>query len=168
MVTDDERREVAGRLRAYGKEFGDATWRELCNVVLYDEDRYPSTVRKLRLIDRLADLIDPGDTSQGRRDTVACDPTERGVDSIRDWCRERLGGADGAKAHMLCSVMSAIDEWHHLERATARTARPVDRGALLGLADEMDEKARSSGYFLVSPTLVECARRIREACGLVS
>ena len=59
MPTDDERREVAERLRAYGKEFGDATWRELCNVVLGDEDRYPSAVRKLRLIDRLADLIEP-------------------------------------------------------------------------------------------------------------
>ena len=69
MATDDERREVAERLRAYGKEFGDATWRELCNVVLYDEDRYPSTVRKLRLIDRLADLIDP-DCEEGRYEGV--------------------------------------------------------------------------------------------------
>ena len=57
--TDDERREVARRLRAYGKEFGDPTWRELCNVVFWDEDSYPTAVRKLHLIDRLADLIEP-------------------------------------------------------------------------------------------------------------
>ena len=73
MPTDDERREVAERLRAYGKEFGDPTWRELCNVVFWDEDSYPTAVRKLHLIDRLADLIDPGDTSPSCRDTVACD-----------------------------------------------------------------------------------------------
>ena len=76
LPTDNERREVARRLRAYGKEFVDATWRELCNVVLYDEDRYPSTVRKLRLIDRLADLIDPDttmDTTKTPTDTTKRD-----------------------------------------------------------------------------------------------
>ncbi len=43
-----------------------------------------------------------------------------------------------------------------------------DREALLALADELDEKAESGGYFLVSPTLRESARRIREACGVVA
>lgn len=43
----------------------------------------------------------------------------------------------------------------------------VDRGALLKLADELDERVESGGYFLVSPTLRECARRIREALGEV-
>ena len=73
MLTDDDRRRVAERLRAYGREFGDPTWRELCNVVFWDEDRYPTTVRKLHLIDRLADLIDPGESgheSGQNRDTV--------------------------------------------------------------------------------------------------
>ena len=72
MPTDDERREVAERLRAYGKEFGDPTWRELCNVVFFDDDLYPSAVRKLHLIDRLADLIEPesGQNLDTNRDTV--------------------------------------------------------------------------------------------------
>ena len=73
MANDYERREVAERLRAYGKEFGDPTWRELCNVVFGGDNRYPTTVRKLHLVDRIADLIDPGDTSLSCRDTVACD-----------------------------------------------------------------------------------------------
>ena len=59
MATDDERREVAERLRAYVKRFRDPTWRELCNVVFLDEDQYPREARKLHLIDRLADLIEP-------------------------------------------------------------------------------------------------------------
>ena len=60
MATDDERRRVAERLRAA---------------------KGPSLMVLMEVLgvggegafDRLADLIDPGDTSQGCRDTVACD-----------------------------------------------------------------------------------------------
>ena len=64
---------------------------------------------------RLADLIDPGDMSQGRRDIVAC-----------------------------------------------------DREALLGLAEEMDERAPYGWYSGERDSLRDYAHRIREALGVES
>lgn len=71
MATDDERREVAKRLRGYVSE-----WRDMpsfsvskgvaCSLGI---GRFDGESQLLRL----ADLIDPGDTSQGCRDAVACD-----------------------------------------------------------------------------------------------
>lgn len=113
VVSDDERREVAERLRKSGKEFGDPTWRELCNVVFGGDNRFPTRVRKLHLIDRLADLIDP-DCEDGRYEV-------------------------------------------------ARTARPVDREALLALAKGLCD---GHPYGLCHGGLEQLACRIREACGV--
>lgn len=168
MATDDERRDVAERLRAYGKEFRDPTWRDLCNVIFGGDDRFPTTVRKLHLVDRLADLIEPAPT---RSDTAPTfDPTERGIDSIYDWCFSGLECADGAEDHLYCSIMSAIEEYRHPERVTATTARPVDREALLALADEMGHPIKQAVWFQTAGVrrehiMAEYARRIREACG---
>ena len=96
--------------------------------------------------------------SQGRRDAVARDPTERGIDSIYDWCFAAIEGADGAEDELYCSIIRAIEDYRHPERVTARTARPVDRDALLALADELDAE---KNFVLVGGY----ARRIREACG---
>ena len=138
MANDYERREVAERLRAYGKEFGDPTWRELCNVVFFDDDLYPSAVRKLHLIDRLADLIEPSDTSLSCRDTVAPD---RGAPET---CEHWLDG----------------------ECYALRTARPVDRRALLALAQSM--MVRHSWLSASDAARAKrIADRIREACGEV-
>lgn len=131
MATDDERRRVAAAFRRFREETTNRGFASLfdvfdaCGLTYYDG---------VVLYDRLADLIDPGDTSQSRRDNVACDPTERGIDSIYDWCFERIEGADGAEDYMLCCIMSAIEEYRHPERVTATTARPVDRAALRSVA----------------------------------
>ena len=129
MTTDDERREVAKRLRMNV----DKGVPLLLNVAFAAFRVDPVSLERVVTSDeaalKLADLIDPCDTSQDCRDTVAC-----GVDSIYEWCRERLEGADGAEDYLYCSIMSAIEEYRHPERVTARTARPVDREALRSVA----------------------------------
>ncbi len=136
MATDDERRRVAAALRA---ESGPSLTVLMCVL----------GVGGGRLFSRLADLIDPGDTSHNCRDAVASDPTERGIDSIHEWCFERLEGADGAEDFLYCSIMSAIEEYRHPERVTARTARPVDREALRAVASGLrslgDREVLSAG-----------------------
>ena len=136
MITDSERREVARRLRGQAKKLGP-------NMDAPEFAHYTADVIDVgecmtwyEMTLRLADLIEPGDMSQSCRDTVA-----RGIDSIYQWCFERLEGADGAEDELYCSIMSAIEDYRHPERVTARTARPVDRDALLALADEMDRSA---------------------------
>ena len=146
MISDEERREVARRLRAAKRP---------SLIVLMDV----LGVGGEGVFSRLADLIEPGDMSQSCRDTVA-----RGIDSIYDWCFERLEGADGAEDELYCSIMSAIEDYRHPERVTARTARPVDRDALLELADEM-ETADPEDLDVAIDYVTECASRIREACG---
>jgi hypothetical protein len=108
------------------------------------------------------------DVSQSRRDTVACNPTGRGIDSIYEWCFERLEGADGAEDELYCSIMRAIEDYRHPELANAHTVRPADREALLALADEMEEEG--VGRFSTTVRggwLVDSAYRIREALGVV-
>lgn len=167
MATDDERLEVATRLREYGKEFGDPTWRELCNVVFGGDNRFPTVARKLHLIDRLADLIEPAPTGSDRGPTS--DPTERGIDSIYDWCFAAIEGADGPEDELYCSIMSAIEEYRHPERVTARTARPVDREGLLALTDGIVDAVRDSSDIGIEGKFAEVmrklARDIRELCG---
>ena len=48
------------------------------------------------------------------------------------------------------------------------TARPVDRDALLALADEMERRAPYALHGGWRDSLRDYARRIREACGVVS
>lgn len=176
-VTDDERRRVACNIRdnylcdGLGitgvSAFTIARAIGMCPEIIVDDADFWS---------RLANLIDPGaakaptssDTASTRADaTEACDgdvdPTERGIDSIHDWCFERLEGADGAEDYLYCTIMSAIEDYRHPELATAHTVRAVDRDALLALADEMDELCgpwRDCGEHY--------ARRIREALGIKS
>ena len=119
MPTDDERREVAERLRCAAEQGQPYTVPTLaCFVGDGCADIWT----------RLADLIEPSESGQN-------------LDTNRD------------------SVPK--------ESPAVQMAPECDREALLALADEMDGKAESSGYFLVSPTLREYARRIREACGEV-
>ena len=128
MATDDERREVAERLRSFVTDDSVYADVDACHV-LYTIGLYYKDIDRIYFsgidVARLADLIDP-DCEDGRYEGV-------------------------------------------------RTARPVDRGALLELADEMeefgnlpvkhpgvrvlhnDDFSRELGY----------ARRIREACGEV-
>ena len=178
MASDSERREVAENLRyladypgapvRYAEQFRD----ELSAVVLPDGFTHDYS----ELIQRLADLTEPSrDATATHTDASAtCDvsqscrgdayPTERGIDSIYDWCFERLEGADGAEDELFCSIMRAIEDYRHPERATAHTVRAVDREALLALAEECDEM-RDNGCSIGSYEVYRIARRIREACG---
>ncbi len=172
-----------------------ADYYQMCKAVcgyLPPEHMHPCDYEELH--DHLADLIDPGpakaptssdtaptrtdatatcDASQDCRDNVACDPTERGIDSIYEWCRERLEGADGDEDELYCAIMRAIEEYRHTELVTAHTVRPVDREALLALADEMDKDGRiqrerqkaGKRWFIDGLDVREYARRVREACG---
>ena len=177
--TDDERRRVAERLREksrkYAREFSSShtsinAYHEV-REVLYGTDGAPKSL--CEFFDRLADLIEPCDMSHGCRDTVACDPTGRGIDSIYDWCFERLEGADWAEDELYCSIMRAIEDYRHPELATARTVRPVDREALLELADEMGHPIKQAVWNQTAGVrrehiMAEYARRIREALGAAS
>lgn len=64
MATDDERRRVAERLRCAAEQGQPYTQPTLACFVGAD---------CVDIWTRLADLIEPGDMSQGCRDTVACD-----------------------------------------------------------------------------------------------
>ena len=129
MATDDERREVAERLRAGADRQADHTMSMyLCLAVLgdYFAERFDRGELRRELFNRLADLIDP-DCEEGRY-------------------------------------------------SVARTVRPVDRGALLALADEIEYGASSDdGEYHDLPAIMvaavarkqmEYARRIREALGV--
>ena len=162
----DARREAAKALRAIKR--GGEGWFSLSEAVL------GRPAPRDEVVARLADLIDPGDMSQSCRDTVA-----RGIDSIYDWCFASIEGADGAEDELYCSIMSAIEDYRHPERVTARTARPVDRDALLALADEMDRSAlellktndldpnrkRRATRRDHARSPMAASGRIREACG---
>ena len=113
MVSDDERRRVAERLR---DEVGcGSSWpgMERLGVILGVEggSGFPG-----RFLSRLADLIDP-DCEEGRY-------------------------------------------------SVARTVRPVDREALLALADKLEGEGLD-GWASGPLNVGEYARRIREACGEV-
>lgn len=122
-------------------------------------------------LSRLADFIEPAPTSSDKA-TTGCDPTKRGIDSIYEWCRESLEGADGAEDYLYCTIMSAIEEYRHPERVTARAARPVDREALLALSDGIVDAVRNSGTSGIEGEFAEAMRRlardIRELCGEVA
>lgn len=163
MISDTERREAAAWLRG---EIGSGYYwpglLRMSEALGVPDPKRPGYTG--RLLGRLADLIEPGDMSQSCRDTVA-----RGIDSIYDWCFERLEGADGAEDELYCSIMSAIEDYRHPERVTARTARPVDRDALLALAKVLGgigDRYNEHERYELGTTFKAIADRIREACGV--
>lgn len=165
--TDDERRLAAERLRWLAASdlppWVGYTYEAVMGYVpkvgegsVYQESSYKEYVS------RLADLIEPAPTISDSAPTSV--PTERGIDSIYDWCFAAIEGADGAEDELYCSIMRAIEDYRHPKCVNARTARPVDREALLALADELEE---GDVTYLVSTQYVldSFASRIREACG---
>ncbi len=174
-VTDDERRRIAleCRERAYREEFTGEVVARTIGTFTSGKSRYDHDAWY-----RLADLIEPTPTSsdttathsdasatcgvsQSRRSEV--DPAERGIDSIYEWCRERLEGADGAEDELYCAIMSAVEGYRHPELVTARTVRAVDREALLALASLLSDIG--AGFVIDRKGAREVARRIRDACG---
>lgn len=149
MVTDDERREVAERLRGLRRGAHNVTqlnhgptW-SLAWCVLGDGlDECGTGDWFERMCARLADLIEPGDTSQSCRDSVACD-------------RE---------------APETCEHWLDGECYALRTVRPVDRETLLALADKArklgDEEGGPASY-AVRCTFRVFARDIYKALGEV-
>lgn len=177
MATDEERRRVAAELREYASFDCEDEGEEECLVDCADWGE-----RVLNLLGcgdtegecyaALADLIEP-DTTTDTTKGIEFDAFSHGIDSIYEWCFEHLEGADGAEDELFCAIMSAIEDYWHPERASRRTARPVDREALLALADEMERKAqeyveRFDENSSTASALNGYASRIRVACGEVS
>lgn len=129
MATDDERREVARRLREY-VDLPDDWWQETCAEFYVEKCVFGNVDRhsEEELFTRLADLIDPGE------------PEARCVAEVK---------VDGEQLSKSVEI------------------RPVDRDALLALADEIED---SDVTYCVSTQYVldSYASRIREALGVES
>ena len=169
MATDDERRQMSRILRDSHDFVIDSYGRFWSNGTLFGMSLVAWSKETIRNgLSHLADLIEPAPTSSDRGQTP--DPIERGIDSIYDWCFERIEGADGAEDFLYCTIMSAIEEYRHPERVTATTARPVDREALLALAEEIRRNTRG----MLSDDKVDASdiwyyeHLLRKACGEVA
>ena len=156
MITDEERREVARKLRA-GAEYlpndmySDDLELELAKTVCeYDT---PSVDV---LFNRLADLIEP---------SMPSDPGEAGLASVDGFIRE-----------MRHSTKEEQDEYGAMLEKMSVEMHPVDRDALLALADEMyrdgkmqrERQKAGSHWFVDGLDVMEYAERIREALGVES
>ena len=193
MVNDDERRDVARRLRELP---GDSTYPDLIGVIADHDGWYPAS----DAADRLADLIEPqtitGDTSDERREAA-----RRLREFIKDnqWALA-VGGNSSTIRHAISDIVFGDKKYHSgvdlLNRLADLIDPPaklydspdssnseadmgretaVDRDALLALADEIEYGASSDdGKYYDLPAIMvaavarkqmEYARRIREACG---
>lgn len=147
MATDDERRRVAERLRRLVEDDSVYATVDACHV-LYAIGLYYKDVDRIYFsgydVARLADLIDLG-TAEG--------PTS----------------SDTTATHTDATATCDVSQSRRSD---------VDRGALLALAEDVEEAAAmatvmatvmdaSEGYKLLAGLLLDIARRIREACGVV-
>lgn len=139
MPTNEERREVAARLRERTKKpMGKSVQRMFTetlgmyqhNICWMNPDK--ATARWDTIVNRLADLIEPGEP----------------------------------KAMCVAEVKVDGELLEKLAHDTAVELTGIDRDALLALADEMEE-ARYD-YLEADDALWRFADRVREACGEVS
>ena len=151
MVTDDERRRIAAKLREY------ASWGDEDDDCLVDFKEWGEVV--LNLLDcgdtegecyrALADLIDPDgghDAGAGK----SSGPTEQGVESTMEWLRG-FGGVDRDVLLKLAGEM-------------ADDADSCSRSARLA-ADEGDRKMAVL-FASIADDYIERADRIRSALGV--
>ena len=139
MISDTERREVAARLR---KAIGLTEFAEALGFNWTDgSDWVWKDVSNL-----VADLIEP-----------SCDR-----DTPQKVAEEMFG-------KMRHSTKEEADAYGAMLKSKSVEIHPVDRDALLALADEMefDGAGALDDEDWCKPLLVEYARRIREACGVV-
>ena len=137
-VTDDERREVARMLRGLP---GDSTYPDLIGVIADHDGWYPAA----DAADRLADLIEP-----------SCD---------REAPKKAAEEMFGKMRH---STKEEADAYDAMLKSKSVEIHPVDRDALLALADEMDDLAEAWGGKYPTNRVAAYARCIREACGEVA
>lgn len=164
MPTDDDRREVARRLRDCVKNKAEgemlslngssAAIRWLISSGVFGDKKYHSGAD---LIYRLADLIEPTDGFD--------------LDTVQRVCFECMEGCDEPEWTLYATIHDAIARYRRGESGPS-----CDRDALLALADEMEAGPRRERC-PVAPDCSECAghcserlsehyaRRIREACG---
>lgn len=143
MATDDERREVARRLRGGYDVVSDAHGRFWLNGTLFGMDITARSEEQIRDgLARLADLIEPTDGFD--------------LDTVQRVCFECMEGCDEPEWTLYTTIYDAIARYKRGESGPT-----CDRDALLALADEMDAE---KNFVLVGGY----ARRIREALGAKS
>ena len=148
MPTDDERREVARRLREY-VDLPDDWWQETCAEFYVEKCVFGNVDRhsEAELFTRLADLIEPDDPPYNLY-TLYETVLHR---SPRCWeCIE-----DDEVDELVDALLDICNSSGH--ECIQRPQPSCDRDALLALADECD-----------SVHIHKVARRIREACGEVA
>lgn len=146
MVTCDERRRVAERLREFTKDNqwsltvggNSSTIRYAISDIVFGDKKYHSGVD---LLDRLADLIEPSESGQNR---------DRNQDSVQ-------------KESPIVQIEHECDHEALLEQA-----KELEKCAwYFGLDVDADEPLRDR-LKEASEDFAGCARRIREACGEVA
>ena len=102
------------------------------------------------------------------RDEVGCGSSWPGMERLGFILGIKREPRKGWEGRILTRLADLIDpDCEEGRYEGVRTARPVDREALLALADEMDERAPYGWYSGERDSLRDYARRIREACGEV-
>ena len=116
MISNNERSEVARKLRNRGGRLIDMG--ELAEMLGFNRNSWSAGM----LADRIADLIEP-------YSTIPTDPGEAGLASVEGFIRE-----------MRHSTEEEQDAYEAMLEKKSVELHPVDRDALLELADEMKEK----------------------------
>jgi hypothetical protein len=195
MATDDERREVAARLRGGYDVVSDAHGRFWLNGTLFGMDITARSEERIRDgLARLADLIEPSghecvpgecplnvrhDNDRIDQERLLAIATMMAADSVRS-AKQGSSVSPAYILHAARNIAEACGETfgsiRNRELAKWGTSivpkeTIVDRDALLALADEMERRAdlpslTVAGQDLVfSEFLVGYARRVRKACG---
>lgn len=138
MISDSERREVARKLREY-VDLPDDWWAGTYSGFYVEKCAFGNVERhrESELFARLADLIEP--------------PCDR--DTPQKVAEEMFG-------KMRHSTKEEADAYEAMIKSKSVEIHPVDRDALLELADELSKPMRDGGYS------AGIAKRIREALGV--
>ena len=169
MVTDNERREVARRLREY-VDLPDDWWADTYSGFYVEKCAFGNVERhrESELFARLADLIepsipaDPGEAGLACVDAFIREHTEKPVD--RDTPQKVAEEMFGKMRH---STKEEADAYDAMLKSKSVEIHPVDRDALLALADDIDKQTDGSMFDAWLEDGHYIARRIREACGKV-
>ena len=152
MVTDDERRLVAERLRMSDERdaagFVDCLLAEVVRGREFCET--PCEECHARLLGELADLIEP---------SIPADPGEAGLACVDAFIREMRHSTEEERGEYSAMLKKMSVELH-----------PVDRDALLALAKVlggMGDRYNEHERYELGTTFKAIADRIREACGEV-
>lgn len=157
MITNDERRRIAAKLRACaGMEYIDVE--KLCEAIGCT-DSFRGADGAAAVWNRLADLIGPDATSamtKAQKFSLFAGLCNRDV--LQVTYSRSTGGLDG-RAYMV--------KVRHRDNGWERDFYAVDCEALLALARDMEDDAVVCPYYDAADHIMVYALRIREACGEV-